>query len=75
MAKASDWASKILALLHTGNTRAVIAQIKVAPSVKDLQTLQASLLAKGLTGRWRDVDEAVIDNLALLSAPRLRRSP
>ena len=75
MAPPSDWTSKILALLHTGNTRAVVAQIKVAPSVKDLKTLQASLLAKGLVGRWRDVDDSVVDNLVLLSAPRLRRSP
>ena len=28
-----------------------------------------------LTGRWRDVDAAIEDNLALLSAPRLHRSP
>ncbi|MDB5946966.1 MAG: hypothetical protein JWQ33_1992, partial [Ramlibacter sp.] len=29
----------------------------------------------GLTGRWRDLDAAVTDNLALLAAPRLHRSP
>ncbi|MFD1709355.1 hypothetical protein FVQ98_07485 [Ottowia sp. GY511] len=75
MVKPSPWTSKILALLHTGNTRAVIAQIKIAPSIKDLKTLQTSLLTKGLLGRRRDMDEAVIDNLALLSPSRLRRSP
>ena len=57
------------------NTGAAIAQIKVAPSVKDLKALQTALAAAQLTGRWRDVDAAVADNLSLLSAPRLHRSP
>jgi hypothetical protein len=73
--KASGWAAKVLALLKGGNTAAAIAQIKVAPSVKDLTQLQAALGAAGLQGRWRDVDAAVSDNLAALSAPRLHRSP
>ena len=33
MARASDWAEKVLGLLKSGNTAASIAQIKVAPSV------------------------------------------
>ncbi|MFO1243801.1 MAG: hypothetical protein U1E71_01270 [Ramlibacter sp.] len=75
MARPHDWAPKVLAIIRTGNTAAAIAQIKVAPSVKDLKALQAALAAAGLAGRWRELDEAVTDNLALLSAPRLHRSP
>ena len=75
MARPHDWAPKVLAIIRTGNTAAAIAQIKVAPSVKDLKVLQAALAAAGLAGRWRELDEAVTDNLALLSAPRLHRSP
>jgi hypothetical protein len=75
MARANAWADKILGLLKSGNTTAAIAQIKVAPSVKDLKALHTALLVGRLTGRWRDVDAAVEDNLALLSAPRLHRAP
>ena len=75
MARANDWASKVLAIIKGGNTQAAIAQIKVAPSVKDLKALKADMINAKLTGRWRDLDEAVDDNLALLSAPRLHRSP
>ena len=62
-------------LLKAGNTAGAVAQIKVAPSVKDLQALQTAVAAAQLAGRWRDVDLAIADNLALLSAPRLHRSP
>lgn len=75
MARANDWASKVLALIKGGNTAAAIAQIKVAPSVKDLKQLQTRLAASESAGRWRDVEAAISDNLALLSAPRLHRSP
>lgn len=75
MARASEWSNKVLALVKGGNTAGAIAQIKVAPSVKDLRQLETALAAAGLTGRWRDLDAAVTDNLALLSAPRLHRSP
>jgi hypothetical protein len=75
MAKASEWAGKVLALIKGGNTAAAIAQIKVAPSVKDLKSLQTAVAAAQLAGRWALVDEAITDNLALLSAPRLHRSP
>jgi len=75
MARANEWSNKVLALVKGGNTAAAIAQIKVAPSVKDLRHLQAALASAGLAGRWRELDSAVVDNLALLSAPRLHRSP
>jgi hypothetical protein len=73
MAKASGWSGKVLALVQGGNTSAAIAQIKVAPSVKDLKQLEAALSAFG--GRWPDIDQAVADNISALSAPRLHRSP
>ena len=75
MVHAHVWAGKVLALVKAGNTAAAIAQIKVAPSVKDLQALHKALGDAGLAGRWRDLDAAVADNLVVLSAPRLHRSP
>lgn len=75
MTRQPDWASRVLALLKQDNTNAAIAQIKVAPTVKDLQALRNEMILKSLVGRWRAVDEAVEDNLALLSAPRLHRAP
>ena len=75
MARGSDWAVKVQALIKAGNIDAAIAQIKVAPTVKDLKALQLGLAQAGITGRSRHLDTAVEDNLALLSAPRLHRSP
>lgn len=75
MARSSEWAGKVLALIKGGNAAGAIAQIKVAPSVKDLKALHTMMVLGQLTGRWRDVDAAIDDNLALLSAPRLHRSP
>ena len=75
MAKPSDWAPKVLGLLRAGNSGAAIAQIKVAPNVKDLKALQAALAAGPFAKRWNDVDAAIDDNISALSAPRLHRSP
>jgi hypothetical protein len=75
VAKANPWVDKLLALLKGGNTDAAIAQIKVAPGARDVQALKAALVAAGLAGRWRDVDAAIDDSIAALSAPRLHRSP
>ena len=75
MARANDWAQKVLAIARGGNTAAAIAQIKVAPTVKDLKTLQKDVVAAKLLGRWPDLDAAIADNLDALSAPRLHRSP
>jgi folylpolyglutamate synthase/dihydropteroate synthase len=75
VAQRNEWSAKVMAVLRSGNTAAAIAQIKVAPSVKDLQALQSALAAAQWTGRWRAVDQAITENLALLSAPRLHRSP
>jgi len=75
MAKPSDWPQKMMAVIRTGNMSAAIAQIKVAPTVKDLRQLQDQIARAGLAGRWHELDEAIKDNMALLSAPRLHRSP
>ncbi|EYC51301.1 hypothetical protein AZ34_09530 [Hylemonella gracilis str. Niagara R] len=75
MAKQSEWPGKMLAVIKTGNVAAAVAQIKVAPSVKDLRQLQSELDKAGLRGRWRELDLAIEENMALLNAPRLHRSP
>ena len=64
-----------MALLRAGNPAAAIAQIKVAPSVRDLKALEKALAAAKLVGRWPDVDVAIAESLQALSAPRLHRSP
>ncbi len=75
MARASDWSSKVMALINGGNTAAAIAQIKVAPSVKDLKALETIMKLSRMAGKYKNVDAAITDNLALLAAPRLHRSP
>jgi len=75
MARASDWSSKVMALINGGNTAAAIAQIKVAPSVKDLKALETIMKMSRMAGKYKNVDAAISDNLALLAAPRLHRSP
>lgn len=75
MARRDEWAGKVLALIRGGNTLGAIAQIKVAPSVKDLKALQTMLAAAQLDGRWPSVDTTIADHIVSLSAPRLHRSP
>jgi hypothetical protein len=75
LARPSPWPDKVLALLRAGNPAAAIAQIKVAPSVRELRALEKALAAAQLQGKWRDVDSAIGESLAALSAPRLHRSP
>lgn len=64
-----------MALLRARNAAAAIAQIKVAPTVRDLKALEKALAAAQLAGRWPDVDVAIAESLQALSAPRLHRSP
>ncbi|MBC5782617.1 hypothetical protein H8N03_06645 [Ramlibacter sp. USB13] len=71
----SPWPDKILAVLRAGNPAAAIAQIKVAPSVKDLNALKKAMEKAQFAGRWVDVDRAIEESLQALSAPRLHRSP
>lgn len=75
LARPSPWPDKVLALLRAGNPAAAIAQIKVAPGVRELRALEKALAAAQLAGRWRDVDIAIAESLQALSAPRLHRSP
>jgi len=69
------WSDKVMALLRAGNPAGAIAQIKVAPTVRDLRALQKAMATAQLAGRWRDVDAAIEESIAALSAPRLHRSP
>jgi hypothetical protein len=71
----SSWSEKVIALLRAGNPAAAIAQIRVAPSVRDLRALQKALAAPQYEGKWRDVDAAISQAVQALSAPRLHRSP
>jgi len=64
-----------MAILRAGNPAAAVAQIKVAPSVRELRALEKALTAAQLTGRWKDVDIAITESLQALTAPRLHRSP
>lgn len=64
-----------MALLRAGNPAAAVAQIRVAPSVRDLRALERAMVQAQLGGRWREVDAAIAESLQALSAPRLHRSP
>jgi hypothetical protein len=75
LAKPSPWSDKIIALLRANNPAAAIAQVKVAPSVRDLRALEQAMAKLQLAGRWRDVDAAIQESIQALSAPRLHRSP
>jgi hypothetical protein len=75
MSRPSVWAPKVLALIKGGNSTGAIAQIKVAPTVKDLQDLRKLLMAVKLLQAHPNVDAATTDMIAALSAPRLHRSP
>ena len=75
MARPSPWPDKILALLRAGNASAAIAQIRVAPTVRDLNALKKAIAGAQLAGRWPDVDRAIEESVQALSAPRLHRSP
>ena len=75
MARSPAWPDKVVALLRAGNPAAAIAQIKVAPSARELQALQKALATHKLAGRWSDVDVAIVDSIEARSAPRLHRSP
>ena len=75
MSRHSLWAAKVAALIQGGNSAAALAQIKVAPTVKDLKELRALLTNSKLLARHPNVDAATQDMIAALSSPRLHRSP
>lgn len=75
MSRHTVWATKVAALIQGGNPAAALAQIKVAPTVKDLKDLRAVLIAAKLLTQHPNVDTTTQDMIAALSAPRLHRSP
>lgn len=75
MSRPQVWATKVAALIQTGNSAAALAQIKVAPTVKDLQQLRVLLTQSKLLARHPNIDAATSDMIAALTAPRLHRSP
>jgi hypothetical protein len=75
MSRQSIWAGKVAALIKAGNESGALAQIRVAPTVKDLKELRVMLAAQNLLAKNRNVDEATADQIVALSAPRLHRSP
>jgi hypothetical protein len=75
MSQPHVWATKVAALIQGGNSAAALAQIKVAPAVKDLHQLRAILTSAKLVTRNPNVDAAIQDMIMALSSPRLHRSP
>lgn len=71
----NEWANKVFGLIRAGNASAALAQIKVAPTVGDLQRLQALVVGLPNTKENRQLITVVEEELALLSAPRLHRAP
>jgi hypothetical protein len=71
----SAWALKVAAIIQGGNVQAAIGQIKVAPTVKDVQQLRALLTTSGQLAKHKILDEVTADQIVALSAPRLHRSP
>jgi len=75
MSRPHVWASKVVTLIQGGNTQAALAQIKVAPSVKDVEQLRTLLTTAGLLARNPLLDSATLDQIAALKGSRLHRAP
>nr|WP_295768196.1 hypothetical protein [Rhodoferax sp.] len=75
MSRPHIWASKIVTLIQGGNTQAALAQIKVAPSVTDVEQLRTLLANAKLLARNPVLDSATQDQIAALKGSRLHRSP
>ncbi|WP_114973144.1 hypothetical protein [Rhodoferax ferrireducens] len=75
MSRPNVWATKVAALIQGGNSAAALDQIKVAPTVKDLQQLRTLLISAKLLARHPNIDSATQDMITALSSPRLHRSP
>jgi hypothetical protein len=75
MSRQTIWASKVTALIQGGNSPAALVQIKVAPSVKDLQQLRTLLTSAKLLARHPDISQTIADQIVTLSSSRLHRSP
>lgn len=75
MSRPHVWASKILTLIQGGNTAAALAQIRVAPSVTDVEQLRTLLAKAALLARNPTIDAATQDQIDALKGSRLHRSP
>ncbi len=75
MSRQSVWATKVAALVQGGQAQAALAQIKVAPTVRDVEQLRALLATAKLLAKHPNVDAATADQIVALSSPRLHRSP
>lgn len=71
----SEWPTKVMALVRSGNIPAAIAQIKVAPTLGDLTRLQKLIEPLPATPTHTHLRQVVAEEHALLSAPRLHRAP
>ena len=71
----SEWPNKVLALIHSGNHAAAVAQIKVAPTVGDITRLQTQLAKLPPSPALQQLQNFVEEERALLAAPRLHRAP
>lgn len=75
MSRQSPWASKVAALIKGGNLDGALAQIRVAPTIKDVKDLRLLLASGSQLARYPRIDEATADQIVALSSPRLHRSP
>ncbi|WP_394789506.1 hypothetical protein [Rhodoferax sp.] len=71
----SEWVTKMLALIRSGNSAAAIAQIKAAPSAKDVGQLRTLLQLPNAPARHANVDTAINEQVVALASPRLHRAP
>jgi len=75
MARPSPWAPKVAALIDARNLSGALAQIKVAPSVRDLQALQKWVFNHPQHRVDKVLGQAIADQVLALSHPSLHRSP
>ena len=75
MARPSPWAPKVAALIEARNLSGALAQIKVAPTVRDLQALQKWVFNHPQHRADKVLAQAIADQVLALSHPRLHRSP
>ncbi|MGI9135157.1 MAG: hypothetical protein ACR2I0_14635 [Rhodoferax sp.] len=75
MSRQSSWASKVAALIQGGNSQGALAQIRVAPTVRDVEQLRVLLASAKLLARHPQIDSATLDQIDALTGPRLHRAP
>ena len=75
MSRQTVWATKVCALIQGGNSAAALAQVKVAPTVKDLKDLRTLMQAAKLLAKHPTIETAILDMIDALAGSRLHRSP